>query len=214
MEDFSIGEVIGYGWNKVKEQKWFWPGVALITFVISGIGSEASKRMGENSGGAILINLVMMVINIIIGIGVIKLALKQIDGQKLEYSELFANAKYFPNYFAASLIIGLITFVGFLLLIIPGIYWAIKYSFATYLIVDKNMSISEAMKKSGEMTKGKKMNLFVLGICYLGVIILGALVIGIGLLWAMPVVWISMAYVYRKLLKDSPAPEAPAPAQA
>jgi uncharacterized membrane protein len=91
--------------------------------------------------------------------------------------------------------------LAFILLIVPGVIWAIKYQFYGYLIIDKKMGVMEALKKSAEMTDGIKLDLFGLGLVLLGVIILGALVLGVGLLAAIPTVWLATAYVYRKLSK-------------
>lgn len=54
-----------------------------------------------------------------------------------------------------SLVIGLIILGGTILLIIPAIIFGIWYSFSTWLVLDKNMGIKEALKQSKLMVKGK-----------------------------------------------------------
>ena len=53
-----------------------------------------------------------------------------------------------------SILYVIIVFVGFLLLIIPGIYLAIKYQFFAVCIFDKDVSTVEGLKMSGRITKG------------------------------------------------------------
>lgn len=199
-KNFSIGEVISFGWSKVKEKFWFWGSISFIFMLLNGISSDVTKKLDNNSGSAIIVSIIFTIIGMILQIGVIKLALNSIDNKTLEYSELYSNGKYFWKYLGASLLVGLITLLGFLLLIVPGIYWAIKYQFTTYLIIDQNLSITEAMKKSGELTHGIKLELFLLGLTFIGVVILGAIALLIGLLWAIPVTWLATAYIYKKLL--------------
>jgi len=216
---FSAGEVISYGWSKVKEKFWFWGSVSITIMLVSGIGSEISQRIGTDTGAAQMINILFGLIGAFLQIGVIKMCLDLYDGKQIEYNQLFSGGKYFLNYLLASILVGMIVFLGFLLLLVPGIIWAIKYQFVTYLVIDKNMPIGEAMKKSAEMTKGIKWGLFGVGLGFLGVIILGAICLGVGLIWAIPVTWLGAAYLYRKLSKEAPAednskapeqPEAPA----
>ena len=90
--------------------------------------------------------------------------------------------------------------VGLILLIIPGIYLAIKYQFFSFLIVDKNMGIMESFKKSEEMTQGVKMNLLLFSLALAGINILGALVFLVGLIVTIPTTVMATVYVYRKLL--------------
>lgn len=54
-----------------------------------------------------------------------------------------------------SLVVGLIVLGGAILLIIPAIIFGIWFSFATLLVLDKNMSIKEALRVSKLMVKNK-----------------------------------------------------------
>jgi hypothetical protein len=45
------------------------------------------------------------------------------------------------------------------MLVVPGIYFALKYKFYDYLIVDKGMGPVETIKRSGVLTEGVKRNL-------------------------------------------------------
>jgi uncharacterized membrane protein len=56
--------------------------------------------------------------------------------------------------FLLQVLVGLTVLGGFILLIVPGIYFALKLSFASYYLVDKNCSVMEAYKASWDATKG------------------------------------------------------------
>jgi uncharacterized membrane protein len=100
--------------------------------------------------------------------------------------------------------------VGTILLIVPGIIWALKFQFYGYYIVDKNLKPVDALKMSAMSTSGKKGNLFVFFVL-LGLInFLGLIALLVGLLISVPVTLLAYVYVYRLLMKEvetQPVPE-------
>lgn len=67
-----------------------------------------------------------------------------------------------PRITATRIITGLAIFVGFLLLIVPGIYLTIRLCLAETVVVVENISATSAMRRSMELTKGRFW--FVIGI--------------------------------------------------
>jgi len=89
------------------------------------------------------------------------------------------------NYVIASIAYGLMVMVGFLLLIVPGIFLALKYQFYGYLITDRGMGPIEALKESGRLTEGAKKDLFVFWLTFFcGILVI---MIVLGLLIALPI---------------------------
>ena len=119
----------------------------------------------------------------------------------------------FFKYLIGSILYGLIVLGGMLLLIIPGIIWMIKFQFFSYLIIE-GLGPVEALKKSAQITRGAKRELFVFGFILVGITILGVLCLFIGLFATIPTTLLAVAFVYRKLLaaQDTAqgAPAAPA----
>jgi len=85
-----------------------------------------------------------------------------------------------------TIIYGLIVCAGLLLLIVPGIIWALKYSLYGYFVIDRNMGPLEALKASAEATEGAKGELFSLALLLFGVQILGLICLCVGLLFTIP----------------------------
>ena len=149
---------------------------------------------------SIVWGLVSVAISIIIQIGFTKITLDLYDKKPLNFSNLYTQYPLALRYFGASILYGLIVGVGLIFLIIPGIYFAIKYQFYSYLIIDKNVGLMDSIKKSGTMTEGVKMNLFIFSLALIGINILGALALGVGLFVSIPITVMATVYVYRKLL--------------
>jgi hypothetical protein len=68
-----------------------------------------------------------------------------------------------------SIMKGILVFLGFVLLIIPGIYLMFRWWFSSHVVMIENMSGSEALKKSAAIIKGNMGKAFMLGLL-LGII--------------------------------------------
>lgn len=128
------------------------------------------------------------------------LILKVVDGEPANIDDIFAGFKYFTESLGLYLWQGLFIFLWSLLLIIPGIVKTIAYSMAFYIMADNpEIGIREALKESQRITQGYKMELFILGLSFLGWIILATLTLGIGYFWLVPYMEATYANTYRSL---------------
>lgn len=197
---FTVKEALNFGWNTFKKNWQFLIVVFIIVVIVGMIPSWLHDWARDNMPSvSFVFSIISWVIQMITSIGVIVISLKIVDGKKPKLNDIYIHYPMLLNYFLGSLLYGLVTVVGFFLLIVPGIIWGIKYQYTTYLIIDQGMSPMQAFKKSGTITQGQKMKLFWLGLCYLGITLLGILTIGIGLVISWPIIALSGAYVYRKL---------------
>jgi uncharacterized membrane protein len=136
-------------------------------------------------------------------IGLIKITLKFCDNEKAKIFDLFSSYSLIFKYLIGLIIYSLIVGVGLILLIAPGIIWGIQFQFFSYFIIDKGLGPIEALKKSSEITKGVKWDLFLFDLL-LGLInVLGVLAFLIGLLVTFSIAMIAKAFVYRKLLSQT-----------
>jgi uncharacterized membrane protein len=205
---FTSGEAIKFGWEKMKKHFWFFVGLLVLTCLLqiipSGIANIFKKEFFILY---VVLIIAAWVIQIIVKMGVIKITLDVIDKDEANLNTLFSCTQLLGRFILGAILYGLIVTVGFILLIIPGIIWAIKYQFFSYLIIDKNMGPIEAIKKSGEMTSGNKSKLFWLGILFVLINIVGAICLLIGLFATIPTTMVAMAFVYRKLVGEVAASE-------
>lgn len=210
METFRIGEAVRFGWEKFKSHFFFLWTVLAIAWAVSAFFGLLDKSV--DSG---LADLVIMLVSIFAGfvlqLGLIRAYLDLVDQDAEDKLEvLFSQYRLFWHYFFASILYGLIVAFGLILLIVPGIYFALKYQFFSYLIVDKNLGVFDALKQSGEMTKDMKWKLLGFAFALFGLNLLGLLALGIGLLVTVPVSIVAYVSVYRALSRrlSSPIPAA------
>lgn len=197
MKKIEIGKAINYGWKSVKKDFWYFVAIAFIYEGMSFV-----PYLIKNDNVKSIVDLIVSILGILLIAGFMKISLDYFDGKKAPIGMIFKQFKYFWNVLGAMLLIGLITLAGLLLLVVPGIIWSLKYQFVINLIVDKDLGILEAMKKSAEMTKGVKLQLLVFGFAALGLSILGYLALGVGSFVTFPIIWLADIYVYRKLLES------------
>lgn len=141
----------------------------------------------------------------LLGLTVFSLSLAR--KQESNVSQVFSGFNDFLRALVTYLLMILFISLWTLLLIIPGIIAAFAYSQVFYILAeDKNIKPMDALRKSKEMMKGHKADLFFLGLRFLGWFLLSILTLGIGLLWVMPYFQITMALFYDKI-KNIPALE-------
>ena len=198
---FSKEAAIKFGWNRMKDNLGFFIIYLILLFIIEAFfGFFASAFTELLPSLSILFNLGFWVVSVVSSIFVIKIGLKLYENEQLgSYDFLSFSSSLFFKFLLGYVLYTLLAVVGFLLVIVPGIYLAIKYQYVQYLIVDKNMDVIEAFKESGKMTNGHKWNLLLLLLLFLMITILGVMALGVGLLVAAPIVMIAQAYVYKKL---------------
>lgn len=205
----SIGvfDLFQQGWDILK-QTWKKMALAVIVFIAFQVLVQLSDEAVQKSQSAtlsLLVGLASLVLGIVLQSGMIAFSLRLIREKTAEVSDLFAQKGVWLNFFIAMLAYEFLVVLGMLLLIVPGIYWAAKYSFVQYLVVDKKMSLSDAFRKSGTMTQGKIMK--ILGFWFLAILVNfgGLIALGVGLLVTLPTTQLASALLYEKLLGEGPA---------
>lgn len=202
---FSKEAAIKFGWNRMKENLGFFIVYLIILFIIEGFFSFFASTFTDSLPSlSLLFNIGSWVVSIVSSIFAIKIGLKLYDNEKIgSYDFLSFSTALFFKFLLGYVLYILLVVIGFILLIVPGLYFAIKYQFVQYLIVDKKMDVIEAFKESSKMTNGHKWNLLLLVLLYVAIVILGVMALGVGLLVAIPIVMVAQAYVYKKLSSNS-----------
>jgi len=205
---FSIGQVISKGWNIFSQKfgivlKFLFVGVFamfVVQLIVSMFGTSDNSTIGFIGG------IVTYVFNIFISIGLIKAMMHIVRDEPVELNTLFSGKDQVLKYILVSILLSILIGLGFILLILPGIYLMLRFMFVPYLLVDKeDMSIEDLFSASSTMTKGIKFNLFLYGITIFIMNVIGMIPLGFGLLITMPVSFLSFIVLYETLLRDDSA---------
>lgn len=205
---FSIKEAVKFGWEVTKKHFWFlFAFIVIIQAFSYGLSYFQSSLMENNDNSLFMIGILAylagMVINIELGYAQESVFLKLVDKQKAAFKDLYSyfDVMLLLRYVGLSILLSFIVFLGMLLFIIPGIYFALKYRFAMNVFIAKQGKVGfmEALHESAKLTEGIKWQLLRFGIIEFLIVLAGFLVFIVGLFVAIPVVGIADFYLYRKL---------------
>ena len=195
-------------------------GVALVAALLGGLivgtGSNINFNFNEDTVRnlppifwTVLLPLVSLagllgIVSFILGgtveLGYAKFLLKQYDRKQLQFSDLFSQFERFGTGFAQKFLRTLFTVLWSLLFIIPGIVKGLSYAMTPFILEEHpEMTASEAIKASMRLMDGHKMDLFILGLTFIGWQILACLTMGIGFLFLNPYMNAAYAAFYRSI---------------
>lgn len=210
---FSSEDALRFGWTTTKANLKPLLAIGLVGAFLALLGQALSGE-GPANGLRALMLLAVQVLQVALTMVWIRVALNLHDGQRIEWTRLSGLLGNFFTFLLAWVLYGLVVGVGFLLLIVPGVIWALKFGFSGFLVVDRRLDPIEAFRESSRLTEGLKGQLFGFALLLLGVNILGAIALGVGLFVTVPTTFIAAAYAFRKLQaratqKVQPAPQVP-----
>lgn len=195
---FSKKEAIKQGYEAVKKNFFFILKILVVLAFTYTVPNSIQQSVADNGNLFIVLGILIWIFNMIINMGLIQISIKFAQKEKVVLRDLFYTKSIF-TFVITSFLTGIIVFAGFILLIIPGIYFAIRLQFSTYLVVDKKLGIMDSIKTSWRITKGHTWNLFLFGLLLFLLNILGIVALVIGLIVTLPTTGIATAYVYKKL---------------
>lgn len=187
----------------------------------NGYEYSASASFGAASIAVLVVGFIVLLIVVAAMesaylVGVLDIA----NGQPVTIGSFF-KPRYVGAVILTTLIVGILTSIGYALCVIPGLAVSIFTLFATVAVVDRHMSAIDAIKHSVEITRAHFGQVLLAWLLTAIIAFIGSLVCGIGLLVALPVAALFLVYTYRTLgggqlagLNPQPLPPAPpAPAQ-
>jgi hypothetical protein len=126
--------------------------------------------------------------------------LKKMRGAAVEVGDVFrAMVVMFVPLFLVGLVGTLITAAGFLLLFLPGIYFAVAYAFAKMLVVDHHMPFWTALEVSRRVISAQWFRMFGLVLLATFVSLLGLIGLIVGVFFTIPLLFGSLCYAYDDL---------------
>lgn len=230
-EPFSVGAALSYGWTKFKDNAGAIIVAVLalivITVVVQIIGTILTSAAGGDSffdvtetstgvsfgssfsaGGqlmSLLTSLVGTAVACVLSAGIIRGAIDITEGKKFDLAAAFGNLDY-AKVIIVSILLSILTSVGLLLCVLPGVVAAFFTAFSLYFVVDKRIDPIESIKSSFALVKNNFGDVLVLLLASVAICIVGVIACFVGLLVAIPVVQIAWAYAYKRLQDQPVAP--------
>jgi uncharacterized membrane protein len=192
--------------------------MGIISVVISSPGhimsnAKVLEEIGQRIGAAGVAAAVILsfayglLLTKPIGYGVSYAYLKAARNEPLDVRDMFEAFYNYWNAVLASLLVGVIVGIGFVLLIVPGIIFACKLAFTPYLVVDRQMNVIDAVEESWRMTRGHAWKVFLVGLLAIPIGIAGLMFCGVGIIIA--IMWNKLAFasLYHAVSSSVNAPD-------
>lgn len=147
----------------------------------------------------LILHLVWLVLFAGMIVGLHVMALKSVDGAIPRVGDLFASLALGPGYLFALGIYCAVVSISLALLIVPGIYFAIRYCLFAQIITDKSAGALTALRDAAVLARGNWWPLGALFFIAFLLNIAGAAILGVGLTISFPVSLLAIAGFYRSL---------------
>jgi len=174
--------------------KW---GIAILTFFIYTLLTTATGTLRPHGSVLTISSMLTLILGGPLALGAAIFSLSVARGKEGMLEHLFQGFNNFSTAFVAYLLVLVYVFLWTLLLIVPGIIAALGYSMTFYILADDPaLKPQEALRKSKSMMNGYKLKLFYLWLRFFLLALLCILTLGIGFLWLIPYVHVTMAKFY------------------
>ena len=198
---FQIGDLISEAWEKINGRKGtIWMGILFymlaiipILFIIGLVWQPTSYI------GLALSQIIQTIILLPLGMGFYMIGVKIASNTPTDGKEVFSYFNKIVPLAITYLLMIILTGIGFLLLILPGIYLVVAYQMAMPLVVEKNLSPWEALEASRKSITHNWFKYFGLLIVVSIIVMISILPLGIGLIWSLPLAIVTYGIVYVKM---------------
>jgi len=199
--EFSKLKAISSSFEKIKANPLIIFGISFIVVIFWAASFYVAFSIWSISESlGILSFFIVSIINLFVLMGYMKIAIKIHDGHSVSLMDLFFYYQKFSPFLISLLLYIAVIFLGMLFVVIPGIFLAVRFSFAPFFALEEDSSALELMKKSWKTTGGHFFDLLIFYLILVVLSVIGATVLYIGLAFTLPISLIAVVYGYRKLL--------------
>jgi hypothetical protein len=127
----------------------------LASFIVIGAAFNGNETADTSVTGLFLaLILVILLLFVAITPSLIHTQLKGARGEKVSFNDALSYGlkKLFP-FIGLTILTALAVLIGLILFVIPGLAVAFFLSLASYILIDKNIGVIDAMKESFELVK-------------------------------------------------------------
>jgi uncharacterized membrane protein len=200
-EKLVYSDIFRKAWKGLISQFWLLVGLIIgFTIVYSLMYIFALPAKGESmTTSGIIVSILCGLLLCLFQLGYMKNCFQTLDGEEPQFSSYGQVSRKLLSYLVASILFTLIVAIGTVLLIVPGIYLALRLQFFFASMVDEDTGMIESFKRSWEITKGHSLRLFIILLIIILTCIIGQLALFIGIFVATPLIILIYGDTFRRL---------------
>ncbi len=208
--DFTIGEIFAEAWERTSGAKgtfllaWLFYIVAAIAvnavFAFAAPDPELLIQQGRMSEGmiwAIIPSLITIPILYPILAGIILMGVHRSVDADINATSVFSHYGKVIPLTILTIVMSILIMLGFMLLVLPGLYLAVAYMMAMTLMIDRDMGVWESMEASRKAISKHWFKVFFLYLLLSLLMMVAALPFLIGLIWVLPLASIMHGVMYK-----------------
>ncbi|HRK33819.1 MAG TPA: hypothetical protein PLJ47_04410 [Candidatus Hydrogenedentes bacterium] len=188
--NFDIGSLIQQSWQIVQKNALVLILGLLIVVLISGAANGLVYMItGYNGIGQLIVGGPLM-------LGYFACVLRAARGGTADFPELFSGFQRFLPAFLANLIIGILSSIGFVLCILPGLFVGMIYSLTYFYMHDKKLDFWPSMEASRQTVMSAIGAWIPLYLVVIALVVAGIILCGVGALITVPISAVMLALAY------------------
>jgi len=160
-QPISVGAWYRRGWQAFRSNPGTLIGGVLIAFAINAavslVGTPASGRL-----------ILMLILSLLVGpslwVGWAYLCLRVVRQEESGALTVFSGFRHWGPSIGGAVVYGFILIGGSILLVVPGVIWALRYCMWPFAVGERNLGVTNALRFSARITKGHKGRLFGAGL--------------------------------------------------
>jgi serine/threonine protein kinase/tetratricopeptide (TPR) repeat protein len=196
----NVGHCLSRGWNLVKQNFWRVVGVNTLVVVLLAFMGSFSLTLSSNWPGAHFGSVLSLILSGPLLGGLYLYFLKLIRGERATVETVFSGfSSRFLQLFLGNFVATLLVVLGFLCLILPGIYLCTAWLFTLILIMDKRLDFWAAMELSRKVITRHWWKFLGFAIVLFLLKFVGFLFCIIGFFIAGPIVHAAFLYAYEDI---------------
>ena len=189
----DIWDYFERGWTLFTQNAGLLFGFLLVLFAVQfGLGS-LGNRLGTILG---------VIVGGPLNAGWFYFLFARLQGQSPGFQAFFDGFRWrrLPSLINVSVFPSVLTAIGFVLLVLPGVYFSVAYLFAMPLVVERGLKFWPAMETSRRIISRNWFGLFGFTLAIAAVNFIGALLLGVGLLATVPWSVCTLAVAYERIV--------------
>lgn len=198
---FDVVELLKAAWARTEGFK----ATALIAIAISIVVSVVIGLVQALFGDGLfasLIGLASLFVTMPISAGCLMLGVRHCAGEEVKPADVLNYFDRAVMLVGLNLLMGLLILIGFVLLVLPGIYLSVSYSLAIPLMLRHNLGIWQALEVSRRTITKQWLSFFLVLLALMVIILVSMIPFGIGLIWTLPLGLCVIGLLYRATFEE------------
>lgn len=158
----------------------------MAVFIMTGMGQQPDFATPITIGFSIFSNAMMQLVNLWFTIASIRMLLQVSRNQPADFGLFLQSGPFMLRSFFATLLFAIMTLLGLLLFIVPGIYVMLTFWNYNYFIVDRNCGVMESFRLASVHAQGNRLSILVMFLITMGLSLLGMMAFCMGWIATVP----------------------------